>query len=99
MIQLQLFTNFFVFLISLFGVAVNSGNVLKMLISIELLLLSSNLNFVFFSLKIDDFNGQIYSLLILTIAACESAIGLAILICFFRVYGNINLLDINLRNI
>ena len=99
MIQIQILSNFFIFFISLIGVALNSGNVLKILISVELLLLSSNLNFVFYSLKMDDFFGQIYSLFILTIAACESAVGLAILVCFFRVYGTINLLNVSLRGI
>jgi NADH-quinone oxidoreductase subunit K len=58
---------------------------------IELILLSANLNFTFFSIYLDDIYGQLFSLFILTIAACESAIGLAILILYFRLRGNISI--------
>ena len=64
--------------------------------SIELLLLSINLNFIYFSVLIDDLIGQIFSLLILTVAAAESAIGLAIMIVFFKLSGNISIYKINL---
>lgn len=64
--------------------------------SIELLLLSINLNFIYFSVLIDDIIGQVFSLLILTVAAAESAIGLAIMIVFFKLSGNISIYKINL---
>lgn len=58
---------------------------------IELVLLSVNLNFITFSVYLDDFYGQIFFLFILTIAAAESAVGLAILILYYRLKGNINI--------
>jgi NADH-quinone oxidoreductase subunit K len=61
---------------------------------IEIILLSVNLNFIVFSIYLDDFLGQIFSLFILTVAAAESAIGLAILILYFRVMGNISISEI-----
>ena len=67
--------------------------------SIELLLLSINLNFMYFSVFIDDIVGQIFSLLILTVAAAESAIGLAIIILFFKIYGDISIYRINLLSL
>jgi NADH-quinone oxidoreductase subunit K len=67
--------------------------------SIELLLLSINLNFIYFSLYMDDLMGQIFSLIILTVAAAESAIGLAIMIIFFKIYGNISIYKINLLSL
>lgn len=59
--------------------------------AIELILLSVNLLFVFFSLYLDDLTGQAFSLYILTVAAAESAIGLAILVAYYRLRGNINI--------
>ncbi len=67
--------------------------------SIELLLLSINLNFIYFSVFIDDVIGQIFSLFILTVAAAESAIGLAIMIIFFKIYGNISIYKTNLLSL
>ena len=67
--------------------------------SIELLLLSINLNFIYFSIAIDDIMGQVFSLLILTVAAAESAIGLAIMIIFFKLYGDISIYKINLLSL
>ena len=66
---------------------------------IELLLLSINLNFLYFSFFLDDIIGQIFSLVILSIAASESAIGLAILILFFKISGNISIYKINLLSL
>ena len=85
----QLAVNLFVFLIGLFGMITNRRNILISLICIELILLSLNLNFIIFSVYFDDLFGQIFSLFILTIAAAESAIGLAIIILYYRVRGNI----------
>ena len=67
--------------------------------SIELLLLSVNLNFIYFSVFLDDIIGQIFSLLILTVAAAESAIGLAIMIVFFKIYSTISIYKINLLSL
>jgi NADH-quinone oxidoreductase subunit K len=67
--------------------------------SIELLLLSINFNFIYFSVFIDDLIGQLFSLLILTVAAAESAIGLAIMIVFFKIYGDISIYKINLLSL
>lgn len=66
------------------------------LVSIELILLSVNLNFIIFSVYLDDILGQIFALLILTIAAAESAIGLALLVVYYRVKGNIDIDYINI---
>ena len=74
---------FFLFCLGLFGIILNRQNIIIILMSIELLLLSINLNFIYFSVIIDDIIGQVFSLLILTVAAAESAIGLAIMIVFF----------------
>ena len=71
-----------IFVIGLWGMALNKKNVITIIMAIEILLLGANLNFIIFSVFIDDFKGQIFSLLILTIAASESAIGLAILVLF-----------------
>lgn len=85
----QLSTNFFLFILSLFGIVFNRKNILILLMCIELILLSLNLNFITFSVYLDDMYGQIFSLFILTIAAAESAIGLAIIIAYYRVRGSI----------
>ena len=87
---------FFLFCLGLFGIILNRQNIIIILMSIELLLLSLNLNFIYFSIAIDDIIGQIFSLLILTVAAAESAIGLAIMIVFFKLYGDISIYKINL---
>lgn len=90
---------FFLFCLGLFGIILNRQNIIIILMSIELLLLSINLNFIYFSILIDDVMGQIFSLLILTVAAAESAIGLAILIVFFKLYGDISIYKINLLSL
>jgi NADH-quinone oxidoreductase subunit K len=87
----QIFTNTILFFISLGGLVYNRQNILLLLMCIELVLLSVNLNFLTFSVYLDDFYGQIFFLFILTIAAAESAIGLAILILYYRLKGNINI--------
>lgn len=90
---------FFLFCLGLFGIILNRQNIIVILMSIELLLLSINLNFIYFSVLIDDIMGQVFSLLILTVAAAESAIGLAIMIVFFKLYGNISIYKINLLSL
>lgn len=81
---------FFLFLVGVFGIIFNyNKNIIITLISIELSLLAINLNFIFSSIILNDIFGLIFSLLILTVAAAEAAIGLAILVLFFRVRSNI----------
>lgn len=80
-----------VFFIGLLGVILNRKNILVIIMSIELLLLSINLNFAAFSIYLDDFVGQIFVLFILTIAATESAIGLAVITLLYRVKNSIEL--------
>ncbi len=89
MFILQLSTNFLLFIISLTGLIKNRQNILLVLMSIELLLLSVNLNFILFSIYLDDLYGQLFSFFILTVAAAESGIGLAIIIIYYRIRGNI----------
>lgn len=85
----QLTSNIFLFTISLFGLVSNRRNILITIMCIELLLLSLNLNFITFSSYLDDMYGQIFSLIILTIAASESAVGLAVVIVYYRLRGSI----------
>jgi NADH-quinone oxidoreductase subunit K len=87
---------FSLLIVGLVGLVVVRKNVIFLLISLELLLLAVNLNFVFFSIVLDDLVGQIFSLAILTVAAAESAIGLAILVAYYRVTGEIGVEDISL---
>lgn len=80
-----------VFVIGLIGIILNRKNILITIMSMELLLLAINLNFAAFSIYLDDIVGQIFILFILTIAATESAIGLAILTVFYRLKNSIKL--------
>jgi len=91
MFLLQLSVNLFLFIISVLGIIFNRKNILTTLICIELMLLSTNLNFILFSVYLDDTYGQIMSMFILTVAAAESSIGLAIIILYYRVRGSISL--------
>ena len=83
------------FTIGVIGVFLNRKNVIIILMSLELILLSISINLVAFSSFLDDPSGQIFSLFILTVAAGEAAIGLAILVVFFRNVGNIEVDQIN----
>jgi len=85
----QITTNFFIFIIGLLGITLNNNNILVILMCLELVLLSLNLNFINFSIYFDDLYGQLFSLFILTVAAAESAIGLAIIIIYFRIKKSI----------
>jgi NADH-quinone oxidoreductase subunit K len=91
MFILQLTANIFLFIISLFGIVLNRRSILVTLMCIELVLLSLNLNFIVFSSYLDDFYGQLFALFILTVAAGESAIGLAIIIIYYRIRGSISM--------
>ena len=75
----------------MFGIVFNRRSILIILMCIELMLLSLNLNFIVFSIYFDDLFGQLFSLFILTVAASESAVGLAIIIIYYRVRGNISI--------
>lgn len=83
------------FTIGIFGIFLNRKNVIVILMSIELLLLSVNINFVAFSSFLGDLMGQVFTMLILTVAAAEAAIGLAILVVFHRNRGSIAVEDVN----
>ena len=78
------------------GIFLNRKNVIVILMSVELILLSVNLNFVAFSSFLNDIVGQVFALLVLTVAAAEAAIGLAILVVYFRNRGTIAVEDINM---
>jgi NADH-quinone oxidoreductase subunit K len=84
------------FTLGIVGIFLNRKNVIVILMSIELILLAVNLNFVAFSFFLGDIVGQIFALLILTVAAAEAAIGLAILVVFYRNRGSIAVEDVNL---
>jgi len=84
------------FTLGVFGIFMNRKNVIIILMSIELILLAVNINFVGFSAQLNDLAGQIFALLILTVAAAEAAIGLAILVVFFRNRGTIAVDDVNM---
>jgi NADH-quinone oxidoreductase subunit K len=83
------------FVIGIFGIFVNRRNVIVILMSIELMLLAVNINLVAFSSFLGDMAGQVFALFVLTVAAAETAIGLAILVCFFRNRGSIDVADIS----
>lgn len=87
----QLTANVFLFLIGLFGIILNRRNILIILMCLELMLLSLNLNFIVFAVCFDDLYGQLFSFFILTVAAAESAVGLAIIIIYFRIRGSISI--------
>jgi NADH-quinone oxidoreductase subunit K len=84
------------FTIGVFGIFLNRKNVIIILMSIELMLLAVNVNFVAFSAFLNDLMGQVFALFVLTVAAAEAAIGLAILVVYFRNRGTIAVEDINL---
>ena len=84
------------FTLGIFGIFLNRKNVIIILMSVELMLLAVNINLVAFSAYAGDLVGQIFALFILTVAAAEAAIGLAILVGFFRNRGSIAVEDVNL---
>jgi len=84
------------FTISVLGVILNRAHTILMLLCIELILLSITLNFVLSSVIINNLSGQIYALYIITVAAVETAIGLSILITFYKIRGSISVKIINL---
>ena len=84
------------FVTGIFGIFLNRKNIIIILMSIELMLLAVNINFVAFSAHLGDLAGQIFTLFVLTVAAAEAAIGLAILVCFFRNRRSIAVEDVNM---
>ncbi|MAJ15093.1 MAG: NADH-quinone oxidoreductase subunit NuoK [SAR116 cluster bacterium] len=84
-----------IFFLGVAGIFLNRKNVINILMSIELILLGVNINFISFSFYSNDLTGQVFSLFILTVAAAEAAIGLAILVVYFRNKGSIDVKDIN----
>ena len=83
------------FVIGVFGIFLNRRNVIVILMSVELILLSVSINFVAFSAYLGDLMGQVFSMFIMTVAAAEAAIGLAILVVYFRNRGEIAVDDIS----
>jgi NADH-quinone oxidoreductase subunit K len=83
------------FVLGIFGIFLNRKNVIVILMSVELILLSVNLNLVAFSAPLNDRAGQVFTMFILTVAAAEAAIGLAILVVYFRNRGSIEVEDIS----
>lgn len=86
----------YLFILGLIGIFVTRKNVIIILMCIELILLASNLNFIVFSIYIDDITGQLFALYVLTVAAAESAIGLAILVVYYRIRGVVSLSYVSL---
>ncbi|MBO9475140.1 MULTISPECIES: NADH-quinone oxidoreductase subunit NuoK [unclassified Shimia] len=84
------------FVIGIFGLFLNRKNIIILLMSIELILLSVNINLVAFSSFLGDLAGQVFALFVMTVAAAEAAIGLAILVSFFRNRGTIAVEDVNM---
>jgi NADH-quinone oxidoreductase subunit K len=84
------------FTTGVFGIFLNRKNIIIIMMSIELILLAVNINFVAFSAYLGDLAGQVFGMFILTVAAAEAAIGLAIVVVFFRNRGSIEVVDVNL---
>ncbi|WPB84043.1 NADH-quinone oxidoreductase subunit NuoK [Sediminicoccus rosea] len=83
------------FVLGVLGIFMNRKNVIVILMSVELILLAVNLNFVAFSARLDDLTGQVFAMFILTVAAAEAAIGLAIVVIYFRNRGSIEVDDVS----
>ncbi|HTO85800.1 MAG TPA: NADH-quinone oxidoreductase subunit NuoK [Methylomirabilota bacterium] len=83
------------FTLGIFGIFLNRKNVIIILMSVELMLLAVNINLVAFSMSLGDLVGQVFAMFVLTVAAAEAAIGLAILVVYFRNRGSIEVEDIN----
>ncbi|GGG26262.1 NADH-quinone oxidoreductase subunit K [Caldovatus sediminis] len=83
------------FVLGVFGIFLNRKNVIVILMSIELILLAVNLNLVAFSAALDDLTGQVFAMFVLTVAAAEAAIGLAIVVVYFRNKGSIEVEEIS----
>ena len=86
---------FFLFFIGLIGIFTNRKNILLIIVCIELMLLAANFNFLIFAFCVDDILGQIFAIFVLVVAAAESSIGLAILVCYYRIHGTISIGFVN----
>jgi len=84
------------FALGIFGIFLNRKNVIVILMSVELLLLAVNINLVAFSAELNDLVGQVFAMFVLTVAAAEAAVGLAVLVVYFRNRGSIAVEDINM---
>ena len=84
------------FTLGIFGIFLNRKNVIIILMSIELMLLAVNINLVAFSVQLQDLVGQVFAMFVLTVAAAEAAIGLAILVTYYRNRGSIAVEDVNM---
>lgn len=91
MFLIQFSSNIFLFFTGLFGIIINRRNILIILMCLEIVLLSLNLNFILVSCYLDDLSGQIFSFFILTVAAAESAVGLAVIIIYYRLRNSITI--------
>ncbi|HQT83365.1 MULTISPECIES: NADH-quinone oxidoreductase subunit NuoK [Acidiphilium] len=83
-------------IIGIFGIFLNRKNVIVIMMSIELILLAANINFVAFSAALHDMMGQVFTMFVLSVAAAEAAIGLAIVVVYFRNRGSIEVEDVTL---
>ena len=92
-------TSSIIFIIGILGIFLARKNIILVLICIEVMLIALNIFFVFFSIYLDDILGYFFSFFILTVAAAESAIGLAIIILLFKISGNISIYKINLLSL
>ena len=95
-LQHYLVVSAILFVMGVLGIFINRKNIIIILMAIELILLAVNINFVAFSAYLGDLVGQIFSMFVLTVAAGEAAIGLAILVIFFRNRGSIAVDDVNM---
>lgn len=91
-----LFVGAVLLVLGIFGIFLNRKNIIVIMMSIELMLLSVNLNLVAFSSALNDLAGQVFALFVLTVAAAEAAIGLAIVVVYFRNRGSIEVEDVSL---
>lgn len=94
-VQAYLIVAAIIFTIGVFGIFINRKNIITILMAVELMLLAVNINLVAFSSYLNDLTGQIFTMLILTVAAAEAAIGLAILVVYFRNRGSIAVDEMN----
>lgn len=95
-ISIYLCVAMLLFFFGVLGLALNKRSVLLVLLCIEVVLLAVNLSFIFYSVYLDDIIGQLFALYVLTVAAAESAIGLALLVIYYRVHNNLSMDSINL---
>lgn len=96
MVELYVILGFMLFILGVLGIVVNRKNIIVMLMSVELMLLSINFILIVGSILLDNLMGEIFALYILVVAAAESAIGLSILVAYYRIKGSISVKFINL---